>query len=87
MTALATSCVTWSWRQRLFIVMAWIPKGTVQAALGTVALDTVTRQGLGNVSVDLATKVLHLSVMTAFATSSAGHLCLTAFGTRLLKAN
>ena len=32
-------------RERLFIAIAWLPKATVQAAIGSVALDTARLQG------------------------------------------
>ena len=41
----------WSLRERLFAVITWCPKATVQAALAGVALDHVTlrgREGLGD---------------------------------------
>ncbi|KNC53383.1 uncharacterized protein AMSG_08888 [Thecamonas trahens ATCC 50062] len=41
--AITVSCVlgtTLSWRERIFVAFAWLPKATVQAALGSIALDT-----------------------------------------------
>ena len=85
--SLIMTFTTWSWRQRLLIALSWMQKGTVQAALGTVALDAVTASGFGEVSVDLGNKVQHLCVLTAFITSSLGHFLLDVLGTKLIKTN
>ncbi|VEL31651.1 unnamed protein product [Protopolystoma xenopodis] len=39
-TILAVTPSQLSWRERLFVAVAWLPKATVQAAIGPVALDT-----------------------------------------------
>ncbi|UYV75314.1 SLC9B2 [Cordylochernes scorpioides] len=46
-STIAVSCAGFTLSEILFIALAWVPKATVQAALGPIALDEVRRQGLG----------------------------------------
>ena len=46
-----------SLREKFFIPFAWLPKATVQAAIGSVALDTAREKGASEEMVDLALKV------------------------------
>ena len=51
-----------SLREKFFIPFAWLPKATVQAAIGAVALDTARAQDADEATVDLGIKVSHTPV-------------------------
>ena len=42
-TFLSAQCSKFNRREQLFISLAWLPKATVQAAIGSLALDMVTK--------------------------------------------
>jgi hypothetical protein len=82
-------------RERLFLVMAWMPKATVQAALGGVALDIVRSRGDGSGSgsgdgsgqaadLERATLVLTLAVLAILVTAPIGAVLIAQMGPRLL---
>lgn len=86
---LISSFVLTSWsnlpfRERMFLVVAWMPKGTVQAALGPVALDTAIDLGLDQSYQDLAYKVMNIAATTVIISSFVGSLTLKLIGPRLL---
>ena len=80
-----TSCVQLTWRQRIFIAFAWIPKGTVQAALGPVALDTAKDLNFGLETEELGYKVMNFAVLVIILASSLGSCFLLFFGRTLMK--
>ncbi|XP_067006988.2 sodium/hydrogen exchanger 9B2 isoform X2 [Anabrus simplex] len=72
-----------TWKEKLFVSLAWFPKATVQAALGPVALDMVRTLGRQE-EAHVASQVLTLSVMAILLTAPAGAALITLLGTRLL---
>ncbi len=44
-------------KERLFIPLAWLPKATVQAAIGSLALDTARATGAGPEEIRLGEQV------------------------------
>ncbi|CAG7821659.1 unnamed protein product [Allacma fusca] len=81
---LLTSCDHLTLRQKLFLTLSWIPKGTVQAALGPVALDTALSLGFGPDTEALAYQVMNIAVATILLASIFGSLALLLGGRRLL---
>nr|CAD7416253.1 unnamed protein product [Timema poppensis] len=72
-----------SWKEKLFVSMAWFPKATVQAALGPIALD-LARNLDAKDSIVLADKVLMVAVLAIMITAPLGAIVITLFGPRLL---
>jgi NhaP-type Na+/H+ or K+/H+ antiporter len=64
-----------NWREKLFCIIAYLPKATVQAALGGVALEHAMPEG---------TVILALAVLAILFTAPLGLLGINLFGTRLL---
>ena len=59
-------------REALFVCVAWLPKATVQAAVGGAALDLVLDNGLGDEARHHAETVLTLSVLVILLTAPLG---------------
>jgi len=75
---LATARSPLSWRERLFCAIAYLPKATVQAALGSVALSRGIPEG---------NTILAIAVFSILFTAPLGLLGIRFFGNRLLKAD
>ena len=78
-------------KERIFVAFAWLPKATVQAALGPVALDNLNSSDLDPSSEDfqerkaLGLKVLTIAVLVILITAPIGSIAITLAGPRLLK--
>ena len=72
--------------ERIFMSMAWLPKATVQAAIGSVALDVVKEQ-TNPLEKDLilGRQVLTLAVLAILVTAPIGAFLIAFFGPRLLE--
>lgn len=75
---IATARSPLSWRERLFCAIAYLPKATVQAALGSVALTRGIPEGK---------TILAIAVVSILFTAPLGLLGIRFFGNRLLKAD
>ena len=77
-------------KERIFVALAWLPKATVQAALGPVALDTLRNSDLDTNSEQyemrekLGLKVLTIAVLVILITAPIGSVAITLAGPRLL---
>merc|ERR1712004_925777 len=77
-------------KERIFVALAWLPKATVQAALGPVALDSLYNSDLDpnsdlyKVRKDLGLKVLTIAVLVILITAPIGSVAITLTGPRLL---
>ncbi|XP_065175967.1 uncharacterized protein LOC135805795 isoform X1 [Sycon ciliatum] len=71
-------------REKLFVALAWLPKATVQAAIGSVALDTATEQGGTPEQIALGRKVLTIAVLVIVFTAPIGSIAISLSGPRLL---
>ena len=78
-------------KERLFVTLAWLPKATVQAALGPVALDNLYNSGL-NQEDDLyksryvfSSQILQIAVLVILITAPLGSIAITLSGPKLLK--
>ncbi|RWS03277.1 hypothetical protein B4U79_05953 [Dinothrombium tinctorium] len=69
-----------NFKEKLFVSLAWLPKATVQAALGSVALDKVREmQEEGDVAkeyFDYGTLILNYAVISIFVTAPLGALMI-----------
>ncbi|XP_072315455.1 sodium/hydrogen exchanger 9B2 [Eucyclogobius newberryi] len=73
-----------SLKEKLFIAVAWLPKATVQAAIGSKALDMAREDG-DEVLVKYGLDVLTLAVLAILITAPIGALGIGLSGPRLLQ--
>ncbi|XP_076454001.1 sodium/hydrogen exchanger 9B2-like isoform X2 [Babylonia areolata] len=71
-------------RERAFIPFSWVPKATVQAAIGGIALDTAIELDAGPEAIELGSKVLTIAVLAILITAPIGALLIALLGPRLL---
>ncbi len=71
-------------RERLFVALAWIPKATVQAAIGGLALDLAREQALGEQAEIYGTQVLTVAVLAILVTAPVGAVAIAKTGPRWL---
>ncbi|CAL8072025.1 unnamed protein product [Orchesella dallaii] len=71
-------------KERIFIAMAWLPKATVQAAIGPVAYDLARQQGAGASAEKLGLEVLTIAVLSILVTAPIGAVAIMLFGPKLL---
>ncbi|XP_076458397.1 sodium/hydrogen exchanger 9B2-like [Babylonia areolata] len=71
-------------KERFFVPITWLPKATVQAAIGGIALDTAIELGAGAKAVELGREVLTLAVLAIVITAPIGSLLIALIGPRLL---
>nr|XP_053649261.1 sodium/hydrogen exchanger 9B2-like [Cherax quadricarinatus] len=70
--------------ERLFIAIAWLPKATVQAAIGSQALDHVLQHGGDDIDHIRGQQVVTLAVMAILLTAPLGAVAVRFAGPRLL---
>lgn len=71
--------------ERLFLTLAWLPKATVQAAIGSLALDAAREAGGEAGQVERGLILLTLAVVSILLTAPAGALAIAYAGPRLLE--
>uniref|UniRef100_A0A668AB63 Cation/H+ exchanger transmembrane domain-containing protein n=1 Tax=Myripristis murdjan TaxID=586833 RepID=A0A668AB63_9TELE len=71
-------------KEKLFISVAWLPKATVQAAIGSKALDMAREEGDEQL-IKFGLDVLTLAVLAILTTAPIGALGIGLAGPRLLK--
>jgi NhaP-type Na+/H+ or K+/H+ antiporter len=70
-------------KEKLFISLAWLPKATVQAAIGPIALD-FAREKEDLRDKELATLVLTIAVLSILITAPLGAIAISTTGPKLL---
>ncbi|XP_069956724.1 sodium/hydrogen exchanger 9B2-like isoform X1 [Cherax quadricarinatus] len=70
--------------ERLFIAIAWFPKATVQAAIGSQALDHVLQHGGEDKELIRGQQVVTIAVMAILLTAPLGAVAIRYTGPRLL---
>jgi hypothetical protein len=83
-TRLAMFGSTLNTKEALLVCVAWMPKATVQAAVGGTALDMVVELSLGPTAVARAELVLMLSVLVILITAPIGAIGIASFGPKYL---
>ncbi|GFG39584.1 hypothetical protein Cfor_01014 [Coptotermes formosanus] len=84
-SCLATMGGTLNLREMLFVAIAWLPKATVQAALGPVALDFARKEDPADAKkLELASQVLTIAVLSILITAPFGAVGIHIAGPRLL---
>ncbi|XP_064597342.1 sodium/hydrogen exchanger 9B2-like [Liolophura sinensis] len=81
---LAVSGTDLTMKERLFIVFAWLPKATVQAAIGPVAYDTAVRSEGTYQEKQMGLQILTLAVMSIILTAPIGGALILLTGPKLL---
>lgn len=71
-------------QEKIFISFAWLPKATVQAAIGSVALDTARSHGEKQLE-DYGMDVLTVAFLSILITAPIGSLLIGLLGPRLLQ--
>jgi len=85
-------------KEKIFMAFAWLPKATVQAALGPIFLDNVLKQKedqwgedgpLGDKTVwtNMGNDILTLAVLSILITAPLGAVCILALGPKLLESD
>ncbi|CAL1543252.1 unnamed protein product [Lymnaea stagnalis] len=70
-------------KERFFVPIAWIPKATVQAAIGAVAYDTAVERGATDL-IPLGKKILMQAVLAILIAAPLGSALIALAGPRLL---
>ncbi|XP_014599976.1 PREDICTED: sodium/hydrogen exchanger 9B1-like [Polistes canadensis] len=88
---LITRCITailstikthFSWKERTFIALAWIPKGTLQAALAPMAYQRTTEEDPEHI--ELALDVVRISIVAVIFLAPLGAIIMMISGPLLL---
>ena len=82
-TYFAVSCGNLTSKEKVFMAFAWMPKATVQAALGPVFLDNAIKYGKKD-WVPMGGEVLTLAVLSILITAPLGAVSILALGPVLL---
>lgn len=72
-------------REQFFIAVAWLPKATVQAAIGPFALDLVRKLGKDETEEKLGIQVLTIAVLSILLTAPIGAAAIAVLAPRLLE--
>ncbi|KAM3831704.1 sodium/hydrogen exchanger 9B2-like [Vipera latastei] len=83
-TFLLVTCSGFHWKERLFIALAWIPKATVQAAIGSAALDTA-REYKDKKLEKYGMYIVTIAFLAILITAPAGAVIIGLTGPRLLR--
>merc|ERR1711868_139286 len=70
-------------KEKIFMAFAWMPKATVQAALGPVFLDNCIKWGKDE-WIPMGEEILTLAVLSILITAPLGAICILALGPLLL---
>ncbi|XP_063611822.1 sodium/hydrogen exchanger 9B2-like, partial [Penaeus indicus] len=71
-------------KERLFVALAWVPKATVQAAIGSQALDFAQKSEAGPEIVRLGEQVLTITVLVILITAPLGAVAIMLSAPKLL---
>ncbi|XP_053533569.1 sodium/hydrogen exchanger 9B2-like [Ictalurus punctatus] len=77
-------CAGFDLKEKIFIALAWMPKATVQAAIGSTALDTA-RVKQDEECQRFGMDVLSVAVLSILITAPLGALLIGLCGPRLLR--
>ncbi|XP_068754696.1 sodium/hydrogen exchanger 9B2-like isoform X1 [Montipora capricornis] len=74
-----------NFKERLFIAISWLPKATVQAAIGSVSLDIARQKGFtGQIEEEYGIQILTIAVLVILITSPIGAIGIVVAGPRML---
>ena len=73
-----------NFKEKMFCMMAYWPKATVQAAIGAVPLTLVLSGEIAGTSEETAQLILAIAVLSIAVTAPLGAICIKIFGKKLL---
>nr|XP_020661074.1 mitochondrial sodium/hydrogen exchanger 9B2-like [Pogona vitticeps] len=82
-TFLMATAAGFDFKEKLFIALAWIPKATVQAAIGSVALDTARLHNIEQLQ-QYGLSILTVAFLAILITAPTGALIIGLTGPKLL---
>ena len=82
-TYFAVTCGALNTKEKIFMAFAWMPKATVQAALGPIFLDNVMKYGRTEWE-GMGAEILTLAVLSILITAPLGAVAILALGPKLL---
>merc|ERR1719153_1779201 len=83
-TFFAVTCGNLNTKEKIFMAFAWMPKATVQAALGPIFLDNAIKYGRTEWQ-PMGEEILTLAVLSILITAPLGAISILAFGPKLLE--
>jgi len=83
-TFFAVMTPKFTWRDRLFLALSWIPKATVQAALGPLVLESARRLNSGDEYEEMGKNMITLAAMSILFMAPLGAIAIQLSGPRLL---
>jgi len=86
-TFFAVSCAGFNLKEKIFLCFAWLPKATVQAAIGGVALDTAREKNAPKEIIETCEQILTISVLSILITAPIGAALIGLTGPKFLKKN
>ncbi|XP_039273607.2 sodium/hydrogen exchanger 9B2-like isoform X1 [Styela clava] len=81
----AVSAAGFTLKEKVFICLSWLPKATVQAAIGPVALDTARKLSVSSEIEEYARQVLTIAVLSILITAPLGAAAIGLSGPKLLQ--
>ncbi|KAL0132537.1 hypothetical protein PUN28_000351 [Cardiocondyla obscurior] len=83
--AFLTTCrMPFTWKERFFVAVAWVPKGTLQAAIAPIAFEHATREN-DPTRIELALEVIRISVIAIVFLAPLGAFGIMTSGPYLLR--
>jgi len=82
-TFFAVTCGNLNTKEKIFMAFAWMPKATVQAALGPIFLDNAIKYGRTEWQ-PMGEEILTLAVLSILITAPLGAISILALGPKLL---
>ena len=82
-TFLSVSFTSFEIKEKVFLCVTWIPKATVQAAVGSIALD-LAREANNSNYIALATNVINIAVLSIVVTAPLGTILISLLAPKLL---
>ncbi|XP_071952954.1 sodium/hydrogen exchanger 9B2-like [Antedon mediterranea] len=83
-TYLSASCGNLSRKEKMFTALAWLPKATVQAAIGSTALIETTNRNRPEQEQEMAKQILTLAVLVILITAPIGAIMISLTGPKCL---
>ncbi|XP_063166803.1 sodium/hydrogen exchanger 9B2-like [Candoia aspera] len=83
-TFVLVSAAGFAFKEKIFIALAWIPKATVQAAIGSVALDTAQQSKMEKLE-EYGLYIVTMAFLAILITAPAGTLIIGLLGPKLLQ--
>ncbi|EFN87875.1 Sodium/hydrogen exchanger-like domain-containing protein 1 [Harpegnathos saltator] len=80
---LTTLRMPFTWKERLFVAVSWVPKGTLQAALAPMAFERARKEG-DPAKIELALDVVRISVIAVVFLAPLGAIGMMSTGPFLL---